>query len=350
MKSKKMIAQIAATYIGTVVGAGFATGQEILRFFTVHGIWGTAGVIISCMLFLILGTKMMILSRRIGAYSFQEFNIHLFGKPFGTLINCMIFIMLLGVTATMLSGTGAIFREHLGLPQQLGIIMTLLLSYIIIKKGLSGVFTINSLIVPTMVFFICIILFNIDWREVVQYSTQSIPLNNLRTGWSAWKWLFDALAYAAFNVAMAQAVLVPIGNEVKNERVLILGGIWGGGGLGLMLLANHFALLTMMPQALTLDIPMAFIVKSLGPIILPLYLIVIYGEILTTLIGNVFGITRQIQQSFAFKETSIILWILFTSFLISQVGFSALVTHLYPIFGYTASIILIALLCKKIPA
>ncbi len=349
MKSKKLIAQIAATYIGTVVGAGFATGQEILRFFTVHGIWGTVGVIISCVLFLTLGTKMMILAQRIGAYSFQEFNLHIFGRTLGTLINGMVLVMLLGVTATMLSGTGAIFREQLGLPQQVGIIATLLFSYIIIKKGISGVFTINSFIVPMMVFFICIILFTLDWHSALRQITDDFNISLLQGNLTHWKWLFDAFAYAAFNLAMAQAVLVPIGNEVKSERALILGGLWGGAGLGLMLLANHIALSTIMPDALNVAIPMAFIAKPLGPVILFLYLIVIYGEILTTLIGNVFGITRQIQHSFAFKESSIIFWILFTSFLISQVGFSTLVSYLYPIFGYTALIMVIALLCKRLP-
>ena len=32
--------KVAATYIGTVVGAGFATGREIVEFFTVNGLYG----------------------------------------------------------------------------------------------------------------------------------------------------------------------------------------------------------------------------------------------------------------------------------------------------------------------
>jgi len=32
--------KIAATYIGTIVGAGFATGQETLQFFAPFGITG----------------------------------------------------------------------------------------------------------------------------------------------------------------------------------------------------------------------------------------------------------------------------------------------------------------------
>ena len=37
--------KVAATYIGTVIGAGFASGQEILQFFSVFGNMGILGLI-----------------------------------------------------------------------------------------------------------------------------------------------------------------------------------------------------------------------------------------------------------------------------------------------------------------
>lgn len=39
--------KVVATYIGTVVGAGFATGREIVEFFTVNGFYGTIGICVS---------------------------------------------------------------------------------------------------------------------------------------------------------------------------------------------------------------------------------------------------------------------------------------------------------------
>lgn len=43
MKDFKEILVVAFAFVGVVVGAGFATGQEVLQFFTSHGsnsIWG----------------------------------------------------------------------------------------------------------------------------------------------------------------------------------------------------------------------------------------------------------------------------------------------------------------------
>lgn len=43
--------QVAATYVGAVMGAGFASGQEIQQFFARFGYWGLVGVVLSSFLF-----------------------------------------------------------------------------------------------------------------------------------------------------------------------------------------------------------------------------------------------------------------------------------------------------------
>lgn len=51
------IFKIAATYIGTIVGAGFASGQEVLQYFVSYGIVGVIGIIISTFLFFSLAIQ-----------------------------------------------------------------------------------------------------------------------------------------------------------------------------------------------------------------------------------------------------------------------------------------------------
>jgi hypothetical protein len=48
MESKPFsVFQIASAYIGTVVGAGFASGQEVLLFFATCGYEGLWGILVS---------------------------------------------------------------------------------------------------------------------------------------------------------------------------------------------------------------------------------------------------------------------------------------------------------------
>lgn len=347
-KEWKVVFQITATYVGTVVGAGFATGQEILQFFTRHYHWGFFGILISTLLFISLGSKMMLLSNRIGSYSYQEFNTHLFGPFLGFFVNLFVFIVLFGVTSVMLSGTGAIFEEQLGLSYQLGIMVTILLSYLVIKRGLDGLFLVNSLVVPIMLIFSLYILIKVGWHE--GGLTSITGFTSWKESWTGWNWLVSGFTYVAFNLAMAQAVLVPMGKEIKHQRALYWGGVAGGIVLGFMLVASHLALHTLMPEALEMDVPMAFVIKEIGVVILALFLLVVYGEVFTTLIGNIFGLARQIVNTFQLPENWTIIMLLLTSFVISQAGFTSLVSHLYPFFGYLGLVLLLFLAYKKIPA
>lgn len=344
MKSKPVIViQVAATYIGTIVGAGFASGQGTVQFFTGYGAIGIVGIWITACLFIWLGTKMMVISHRLNAYSYQELNNYLFGRYFGKAANVLTFVILFGSTAVMLAGTGSIFEEQLGYPYQWGILLTVFLSYLIMRKEMTGILMVNSLVMPTMLLFIILVAVNTIragdfslWQQADQVM-------------EGWGWLISSFSYAALNMAMVQAVLVPLGSEIKDESILKWGGFWGGIGLGFMLMVSHFALLAKMPGIAHYDIPMAEVIKGFGGIIHILFLLIIYGEIFTTLIGNVFGITRQLQSYVSVPKNLLVLFILVLCFLISQVGFSFLMSYLYPYFGYLGLALLLLLAIKRYP-
>ncbi|MCC2685215.1 MAG: hypothetical protein K0R75_2114, partial [Paenibacillaceae bacterium] len=129
-KSVKVI-QIGFTYIGTVVGAGFASGQEILQFFTKYGSVGTWTILLSFVLFAWLGTKLMLLSHDVGAKSFEDLNKYMFGERAGMWVSLFTMLILFGVTTVMLAGAGSLFAEQLHWSYQIGLLLTLLLSYLV---------------------------------------------------------------------------------------------------------------------------------------------------------------------------------------------------------------------------
>lgn len=340
-----MILQIAATYMGTVVGAGFASGQSIMHFFTIYGAYGGVGILIATFFFIWIGTKMMILSHRLKASSYQELNHYLFGDIFGKVANTLTFIILFGVTAVMMSGTGSIFEEQLGLPYQFGIIISILLSYLVMSKEMNGILAANSLVMPLMLFFMVLVIIRVVGVDGIGEATNWQEQPSLKH----LKWIISPFTYVALNFAFAQAVLVPLGSEVKDESILKWGGLWGGIGLGVMLLISHFAIHSRMPEILSFDIPMAEIIRGFGRFLHILFILVIYGEILTTLIGNVFGITRHIGRIYPLPRNWVVLATLFICLLISQVGFTSLLTYLYPFFGYMGMILLIFLVIRPVP-
>lgn len=316
--------QIAATYIGTVVGAGFASGQEIMQFFTVFGWYGSVAIMISTLLFIWLGSKIMLISQRQQCFSYKDLNIHLFGSRLGWAFNGLTMIILFGTTGVMLSGAGSIFFEQFGLASQLGIIFTIMLCIVVMSKGMDGILWVNSLIVPMMLLFTAVLAFHFSKDNVN-------PLPDIDT--TGFAWFRSAFLYAGFNLAMAQSVLVPMGREINNASAVKWGGIWGGLGLGFMLVISHLSLWYDFAAIQSLDIPLAKIISSYGRWTVILFALVVYGEIFTTVIGNVFGLARQLQSGWNVSPLFASVLILFGSFLLSQWGFRNLVSQLYPLFG-----------------
>ena len=319
----KSVFYVAATYIGTVVGAGFASGQEILQFFTVHGVWGVAAILVSTFLFIWIGCKIMDIAREEQCFSYKEFNVHLFGKKLGWLFNGMTLIVLFGTTGVMLSGAGAIFEERFGIAPQIGVIMTIALCLFVMKKGMLGVMWVNSLVVPMMLVFTVILASRLTAGEWGQYPVIAQDGN----------WLISGVLYAGFNLAMAQAVLVPMGQECGDNSIIKWGGLLGGLALGMMLLTNHLALWSDYQNIRMLDIPIARLISAYGSGMAILFLLVVYGEIFTTVIGNVFGMARQLQSTWNISPFTGSALILLGSFLLTQWGFRSLVSSLYPAFG-----------------
>ncbi|HEX7057644.1 MAG TPA: hypothetical protein VF260_10695 [Bacilli bacterium] len=335
------IVQVAFTYIGTIVGAGFATGQEILQFFTRYGWLATFTIALASLLFVWIGTKLMLMAGEINAQSYEDLNRHLFGKTAGMLISMLTLLMLFGITTVMLAGAGSVFREHLHLSYQLGLIFTLLISYMVIAKGINGILAVNTLVVPMMLIFTVL---------VVQVTLRSSAAGNfliLQSDFSAKQILFSPFLYTAFNLALAQAVLVPIGTAIRDRDILKKGGIFGGIGIGVMLMASHFAMSAQMPEIARFEIPMGDIIHHLGSAVRFVYIIIIYAEIFTTFIANIYGLTLQICSRSQARPRPVIVGLLIIAYLISQVGFKELLSTLYPLFGWVSLIWLVMVMWRK---
>jgi len=141
----------AATYIGVVVGAGFATGQEILQFFTRFGAMGIAGILLATALFILFGYIIMDLGRELRARSHLEIIRYTGGRFLGILMDLLISFFLFGSLTAMIAGTGAVFKEHLGLPSLAGDLIMCALTALTVMSGIRGVVNSISFVVPLLI-------------------------------------------------------------------------------------------------------------------------------------------------------------------------------------------------------
>ncbi len=319
--------QIGFTFIGTIVGAGFATGREVMQFFTRFGHWGVLMIAVTTALFVWLGAKTMLLAARLDARSYEDLNRHLFGEKGGVWVSHLLLIILLGANAVMLAGAGAIFAEQLRLNYQLGLMVTIIACFLLLRRGMTAILAVNTLVVPLMILFALVILYH-----MLQDPAGHRGLT-LRTDAPMLGVALSPLLYAAYNLTMSQAVLVPLGAAIR-DPVTIRRGAWIGGiGIGLLLLAGHLSMSARMPDIIRFDIPMGGIAQEIGGWTHLVYVLLIYLEIFTTLVADQYGLSLQLHNRSHLPKPAINAMLLLICYGASQFGFGTLLSVLYPLFG-----------------
>ncbi len=86
----KTVISFAGAYVATVIGSGFATGQEILQFFTFYGYAGIIGGIISMVLFSWFGAEVIDKGRELKLKEPIKIYQVYCGKYLGTFLNGLV--------------------------------------------------------------------------------------------------------------------------------------------------------------------------------------------------------------------------------------------------------------------
>lgn len=327
----KTTVQVAATYIGAVMGAGFASGQEIMQFFINYrekGIWGIA---MAGALFAILGYWALKLIKRYRINSYQEMFTVLLGKRLGKLCEAVVTVFLYAGLVIMLAGSGAVFQEYFGLTPTLGISLTAIAVLVALASKGEGVMWINTVLIPLKLIICLTVSFavvNLAHSPVDIVSTPPVPPRH---------WFTSALLYVSFNMSFALVVLASLGREMKGN---LLGGILGGIGLGVFALAIGFALLRFFPGVTKYQVPMVYIAFKVNPQIGILYLLVLWFAMITAAVGNAFSFVKRVTQFHSAPYWTVCLVTLAGAVPLAHFRFSSLVAVVYPAFGYIGLLML----------
>lgn len=341
MKKKNYSAfTIAAVYVGTVVGAGFASGQEVLQFFGYFGIWGFVGIAFSTLLFMFYGNSILQIAHREKAESFLPVIRKVSGRKIGFVIDVIITFFMFGVLVTMAAGAGAIFFEQFGLPSISGSFFMVVISLITVLLGINRVIESIRFVAPILVASILgLSLWTIF--SFPQGLVQNLDLMN--TGRAAFPvWPVAALLYGSYNLVLAIPVLAPLG-ALSDPNELRKGAILGGLGLGIGALAISASILTRAPQVTGFEIPMLAIAGAVSPGARTFYSFVLVAEIYTTAVAGLYGFTSRLTKEGTSRYRWVAIGTSIVALILSQFGFSRLVNTLFPAEGFAGLLMLGAL-------
>jgi uncharacterized membrane protein YkvI len=337
--------KIAGTYVGAVIGAGFASGQENVQFFGVHGSQGVLGAAITGILFMILGVFFLQLASSLKTNCYGDFLKALLGSGLASVFDFLVTIFLFFGLVIMLAGSGAVAKEYLGVSSSLGIIGSAVIILIAMNIGIKAVFFISLLCVPILV------LAGI-WASVSQLISAgtirvvgniSREINFIPGNWAA-----STLLYVSYNMLLALSFFCTVGKEICDKCTIYWGGIVGGGVLGGLLLLFQMVVRQIGSYIESVQIPMLYIAFRLGQGFYTFYAICLWMAILTTGVANGYSLLRRIvpdKNSSFFLASSGIIGIALP---LAYIGFANLIRIVYPLFGYVGLILIILVIGGEI--
>lgn len=343
----KNILKVVFVIIGTLIGAGFASGQEIYTFFFSYGVEGLIGILISSLILGIVIYKTLQIVQKYKIKTYKEF-LEVFIKPknngnffnLKNIINIIINIFILITFFIMIAGFGAYFEQELEINKLIGSAILAILSYIIFTTSVKGVVKVNEILVPILIVFITIIglinLKSIDLFNIQNYVIRTNESNSILSG----------ILYASYNSILLIPVLITLKDYLKDKKQIKIISILTTFIILLLAIILFLLLIKVDVDITKLEMPIVYVVSNMFRGLKTVYGFIILGSILTTSIslGTSF-LQNTSKNKKSYTQIAIIMCI--TSVLVSQIGFSNLINLLYPIFGYLGLIQIGGLILKK---
>ena len=341
------ILRVVFVIIGTLIGAGFASGQEVYLFFYSYGIKGIIGIFISSILMGIIIYKTLMLVKENDINNYKDF-LNLLIKKEGNnnyfniknIINIIINMFILITFFIMIAGFGAYFEQELEINSLIGSSVLAILCFIVFRTNQKGVVKVSEILVPILIVFITIIsilnLKDFDINNIKNYF-----INN-----KSYNFLLSSIVYCSYNSILLIPVLITLKNYINNKRQVISISVISTIIIVLLSISLFFILTKVDIDISKLEMPAVYVVSRMSRIFEIIYGFIILGSIFTTAVslGNSF-LQNVSKKKKSYTHIAFIMCI--TSIVISQIGFSNLINYLYPIFGYLGIVQIVRLLIQK---
>ena len=327
------ILRVAFAFVGIIVGAGFASGQEVMQYFVAFGINGIWGVIVSAVIMSVMALIILQLGSYFNAGEHGEVFRRVSHPIFSKILDIGVVVTLFSTGFVMFAGAGSNLNQQWGLPLWIGSVIMVVMVLAAGMLDVDKVTTVIGSITPFIILFITAAsiytLVEGNFSSVEQLNSVALTVDTTLPHWAV-----AAVNYVGFNLMVAVSMAVVIGGSMFNPRVAGRGGLLGGLILGFLIIISALTLFAAVEKVVTDDMPMLTIINNLSPIAGQVMAIVIYGMIFNTALGMFYALGRRITAKNPKRFRLVYVVTVLIGFVLSFVGFKNLVGYVYPILGY----------------
>ena len=341
---KKITAkQLAMSYTGVFLGAGFVSGQELWQFFACFGPIGLLGFLGTAALFFYVNYANLRMIQVTGVEDMGRLMTRGEKPKLRATVTFMQCLLLFGVTIIMIAGAASLLNQLLGIPPWIaGLGFTILVSLIALL-GLQGLVAVFSMLVPATTVVAVILAAAALVRGNFQFAAPNGSVSPLMPNW-----VIGFITYAAYNLFGTISVLVPTAKLMEGEKT-VRRGLGLGSGLLILLAWSMIAAMAVFPAVGLTELPMAQLAGDLHPALEAGYGILMGMGMFSACLAAITAVVNQIAlrwRKAAVHHKPFTTILLFAAYGLSLLGFGNLIGVVYPIFGYASIPFLICLVCN----
>lgn len=326
IKGYKNILVLTFLLLGSQIGAGYASGREIIGFF---GDYSWFNIVLIGILF--LGYALLLnaygrVGKQLNAENVTDVTKAVFGK-FSFLADGFLLMSLFACLSATIAGVDSVaemtFTSY-SFPWLSILICVIVIS--IVSGGLKSVLKASSFIVPTLIttMFVTLVYF-LFFGSHGQVDVASPTVTTMGLG------VVSAFLYIGSNLTSSGTLLTQLGSKFDNKNIrwsTFLFALLFSMGAGLILSSLYLS----SNAIFSADMPLAELALSINGSLGILFSVVLFMEIAMSITAVSFSLTLWAKKYFKSRFVAVSS-IIIIGYIISRLGFGIIIDYIYPIEG-----------------
>jgi uncharacterized membrane protein YkvI len=356
------VVKFAGAFVAFIIGAGFASGQEIMQFFTSFGLSGIAGAVVSLVIFACLGFIIMdrgfTVRASIDAETKHPFvywttyketgPLAIIGKGVSFVFEWLVLVFLFSIVVIMISGAGATMKQYFGLDAQIGCLIMSVLVFVSVFFGLKRLIDIIGMLGPIIIAFTIAVAIAALVSHPSGLADHAAGVAVMRESAPVGSWFLAAVLYVAYNISCSVAFLGSMGATANSRREARLGGIFGGVMLMGAALFVVLGQLSFASEVAGTDIPTLVLAQKIAPVLGAIFSIILLDEILSTAAPMMWLVCDRFTKENSKQQRILLVVLSVAAYFGGNLPFGRLVGTIYPYMGYMGLILIACIVIRKI--
>jgi len=327
---------IAMALLGSLIGAGFMSGQELCQFFGIHGPWLFGAVALSVVVMGVIGAVMLRLAVDTGEGRMDKIVVFFDCKPLRVAVAVFELLFVFMVCLVGVAAFGSLVEQVLAIPAAVGSAVFTLAVFAVSLSGIKGLLRFFSLVMPALV----VLTVFVSFVAIIRADALSFPVGEAQ-GMVSGIWPIDGISYAAFALFCMLPVFVPFGASMHGEKRPVFRGVTLG-----MLLFTALTLVILLAIATDTDVremamPMVELATRQSAALGAVSGVLLIFGICSSAFSATASMSEYFSHTFSKKKRFLIPvmgGLSLAAFGLGLFGFENLVSVLFPFFGYLGTV------------